>query len=473
VGVEVPTTPGRVYLRHEVSMTSARATGLICPSAWLEDGWQDEVVLQFDQRGRISQIGGDPTGLPRAPGPVVPGMSNAHSHAFQWAMAGLAERAVHADDSFWSWRQTMYQFVDALDPDQIEAVAAAAYVAMLEAGFTSVAEFHYLHHAPDGTPYDDPAELSLRIAAAGRMAGIGLTLLPVLYAHGGVGGQPAGPAQRRFLGDPDLVLRCRERVASAAPEVRLGAALHSLRAVTGEQIDALIAALPGDAPVHIHVAEQRAEVEACLQILGARPVAWLADRVELSPRWGLVHATHVDADEVRRAARSGAVAVLCPTTEANLGDGLFPAAAWLGEGGAFAIGTDSHVSVDPAEELRLLEVGQRLIRERRNVLRLGDDGHVGAGLWAAAGRGGASALGRESGRIAVGCLADLVVLDAEAPRLAGRSRAWAVDTWVMAGGAALVREVWVAGRQVVRDGVHVRRSEVGLAYRRAVAGLGR
>jgi formimidoylglutamate deiminase len=454
-------------------MAGENARGVRCPSVWLAEGWRDDVALCFDAAGRISEIGGDPSGLPLAPGPVVAGMGNAHSHAFQWAMAGLGERASLGDDSFWTWRAAMYGFVEAMAPEDVEALAAVAYVAMLEAGFTRVAEFHYVHHRPDGGRYAQPEALSLAIVRAAQRAGLGLTLLPVLYRYGGVGGQPASAAQRRFLGDPRFVLDVRDAVARVAPEVVVGAALHSLRAVTAPDVHALLDALGPDVPLHLHIAEQQAEVDACVEVLGARPVAWLADHVQLSPRWSLVHATHVNPSEVATLAATNTTVVLCPTTEANLGDGVFPAERFLRLGGTFAVGTDSHVGVDPAQELRLLELGQRLTLGRRNVLRVGEGGHVGAGLWSRALQGGASALGQGARGIAVGQSADLVALRGDDVRLVGRTGHQIVDTWVMAGGASLVEDVWVGGRRVVHGGRHPLREDVATAYRRALIRMGR
>lgn len=446
-------------------------TVLHCPRARLPEGWRDDVRLTVDGRSIVRVEIGVPIGeAARLPGPVVPGMTNAHSHAFQWAMAGLAEHAGAEADSFWTWRETMYRFALALDADAVEATAAMLYVEMLEAGYTRVAEFHYLHHRPDGAAYHEPAELALRIGRAAATAGIGLTLLPVLYAYGGIGGQPAKATQRRFVTTPDKLLRIVERARDALPDARVGLALHSLRAVTEREIAAALAGLDGldpSAPVHIHLAEQRAEVEAAEEALGARPAAWLARTQSLSSRWSLVHATHLDDTEVTRLAESGATVVLCPTTEANLGDGLFPAEPFLRRGGTIAIGSDSHVVVDPAEELRVLEGGQRLRAERRNVLRVGDGPrhHLGADLWRAAAAGGARAMGVPTGSLAVGRRADLLVLDDAHPRLIGRRGDALLDTFILAGQRGLVREAWVDGRRVVADGRHGSRDAVRQRWR--------
>lgn len=456
--------------------------GVWCPTALLPDGWADHVAIRFDG-DRIASVVVDasPEGLTRAPGPVVPGMPNVHSHAFQWAMAGLTEVVERADDDFWSWRDQMYRFAGALDPDGVEAIAAMLQASLLEGGYTSVAEFHYLHHQPDGRPYDDPAELSLRCMAAAETTGIGLTLLPVLYRWSGFGRRPPEPRQRRFVHDADalvdLVDRCRSEGASRG--VRVGMALHSLRAVDGHDLAHALAdldAIDPTAPLHVHIAEQEAEVEACLAATGQRPMSWLADRVDLGPRWCLVHATHLSPAEVERVAATGAVAGLCPTTEANLGDGLFPAESWWALGGAYGIGSDSHVITDAAEELRWLESGQRLTLRRRQVLQgpaecPGAPVHVGAGLYRGALSGGAKALGQAVGSLAPGFRADLVALDGSAPRLIGRSRDSALDTWVLAGKRSLVRDVWAGGRLVVADGRHVARGTLVRRYRLALARL--
>ena len=350
---------------------------LFAESALLPEGWRRDVRFEIAEDGSLTTVTPDSeaAGAPRAAGPVLPGMANLHSHAFQRAMAGLGERAGPSDDSFWTWREVMYGFVERIGPEQIEAIAAQLYVEMLKAGYTAVGEFHYLHHAPDGRPYDDPAETSRRILAAARLTGIGLTHLPVLYGFSNFGGQAAGPGQRRFLNQPDGLLEIIDRLRATCrgdPQVRVGLAPHSLRAVTPDTLDAAIAGLDDpDAPLHIHLAEQDKEVRDCLEWSGLRPVEWLLAKREVGPRWCAVHATHMTETETRRLAASGAVAGLCPTTEANLGDGIFPAAAYLADGGVIGIGSDSHISVSPIEELRWLEYGQRLFSRRRNLLTAG------------------------------------------------------------------------------------------------------
>jgi formimidoylglutamate deiminase len=455
-------------------------TVLFAESALLPGGWASGVRLEVAGNGDLSAVtaGAHADGAERLAGPVVPGMPNLHSHAFQRAMAGLAERAGPSDDSFWTWREVMYDFVGRLSPDHMEAIAAQLYAEMLKAGYTAVGEFHYLHHGPDGSPYDDPCETSQRIIAAAKATGIGLTHLPVLYAHGGFGGAPANRGQRRFLHDADGFMAVVETLAARHghdPQVRIGMALHSLRAVTPELIAETVARLDGRdaaAPVHIHIAEQRREVDECLAWSGARPVEWLLANAAVSRRWCLVHATHMSGEESLALARSGAVAGLCPTTEANLGDGLFPLFAYMAAGGALGVGSDSHISVSPVEELRWLEYGQRLLGQRRNITPMGDGGSVGAGLWRAALAGGAQALGRPIGALEAGARADLLVLDGDHPQLAGRSADLLLDSLVFSGNANPVRDVMVGGNWVVREGRHHDEEAIAARYRKTVAALG-
>jgi len=455
-------------------------TKLFAAQALLPEGWARDVLFEITEDGAFGAVASDakPGDAPRAAGIVLPGMPNLHSHAFQRAMAGLAERAGPQDDSFWTWREVMYGFLRELGPTQVEAIAAQLYVEMLKAGYTAVGEFHYLHHDRDGRPYADPAEMSRRIVAAAAAAGIGLTLLPVLYGFSDFGGAAPGGGQRRFLHEPDDFLRLIEtllRDHGESTQVRIGMAPHSLRAMTPETlrhaVDGLTA-LDSAAPVHIHIAEQQREVRDCVAWSGARPVEWLLQNVGPGPRWCLVHATHVTEEETARMAASGAVVGLCPTTEANLGDGLFPAAGFLAAGGAFGIGSDSHISVSPIEELRWLEYGQRLTQRRRNLLALGSDTpSVGACLYRRALAGGAQALGRPIGRLAVGCRADLFVVDGDSPALYGRDGDLLLDAVVFAGNANPVRDVMVGGAWVVRDGRHPRESETFAAYRKAIDSL--
>ena len=308
----------------------------------------------------------------------VPGIANLHSHAFQRAMAGLAERQTNPEDSFWTWRETMYRFAARFDPDTLHAVAAQLYVEMLEAGYTSVCEFHYLHHAPDGRPYADPTAMSRALIAAAQAAGIRLTLLPVLYMSGGFDGRPLGERQRRFGHDLDGFLGLLDALrVDASDTLRIGCALHSLRAVPADAMRDVLAALPAASPIHIHIAEQLGEVQDCIALRGARPVEWLLANAAVDRHWTLVHATHLTGAEVQGIAGSGATVAICPTTEANLGDGLFPLRPYLDAGGRWGVGSDSQISVSPIEELRWLEYGQRLATHHRNISVQPDGNSVG------------------------------------------------------------------------------------------------
>jgi formimidoylglutamate deiminase len=442
-------------------------------TALLPDGFADGVRLEIDERGDLLAVDAEAeaAGAERLAGVVLPGMPNLHSHAFQRAMAGLAERLAPGEASFWTWREVMYRFLERIGPDELEAIAAQLYVEMLEAGYTAVGEFHYLHHQPDGRPYADPAALSFAILEARAAAGIGLTHLPVLYMTGGFGGRPAEPGQRRFVHDLERFAALLDALAprlAGERDMRLGLAPHSLRAVPDHallEVAALAERIGPEAPIHIHVAEQAKEVHDCLEWCGARPVRHLLDTVAIGPRWCLIHATHMDDGETGALARSGAVAGLCPTTEANLGDGLFDLGGFLAAGGAFGIGSDSHVSISPIEELRWLEYGQRLNSLRRLVAASEAEPHCGARLWQAALSGGAQALGRRIGRLAPGYRADLVRIDDKHPILAGRRGDSLLDSLVFSGNANLVRDVMVGGRWLVRDARHVRQGEIAAAYR--------
>jgi formimidoylglutamate deiminase len=461
-------------------------TFLFAHQALLPEGWAENVLIEMTGEGDIAALtpNARPGSAPQAAGPVIPGMPNLHSHAFQRAMAGLTEQAgqagtAAADDSFWTWRTLMYDFVGRLSPEAVEAIASQLYVEMLKAGYTAVAEFHYLHHNADGRPYDDLAEMSQRVLAAANATGIGITHLPVLYNAGGFGGKPAGSGQRRFLNDPERFLRLIGELRSrhaGDPQIRIGIAPHSLRAVTPEMLDQAVAGLStmdASAPIHIHIAEQTKEVEDCLAWSKQRPVAWLLDHQKVDPRWCLIHATHIDAGEIARLAASGAVAGLCPTTEANLGDGFFPAIDYLAAGGEFGIGSDSHISVSPIEELRWLEYGQRLVTRRRNRLSLGSAGgsHIGAALYRGALAGGRRALGRRIGRIAVGDRADLLVLDASAPILVGKANNTLLDSLIFTGNTSAVRDVMVGARFVVKNGHHDGERAILDRYRGALGTL--
>lgn len=404
------------------------------------------------------------------------GIANLHSHAFQRAMAGLAERMTHPSDSFWTWRETMYRMAARFDPDTLYAVAAQLYVEMLEAGYTTVCEFHYLHHAPDGTPYADPAAMSRALIAAARDTGIRLTLLPVLYMTGGFDGRALGPRQRRFGFEVDAYLALLDTLRREEDaRLRIGCALHSLRAVPPQAMHTVLAALPARMPVHLHIAEQIGEVQDCLAIRGDRPVRWLLDHLPVDARWTLVHATHLELDEILGIARSGATVAICPTTEANLGDGLFPLRDFLDAGGRWGIGSDSHISVSPVEELRWLEYGQRLVSRRRNIAATPAQPGVADTLLHAVQASAATATGFDADALAQ----DAFTLDAAHPIFAGCAAALAAgsdtagiaDRWIFSGNRPLIDTVEVAGEVLVRAGAHRARDAVAAGFAKAMLQL--
>ena len=454
---------------------------LFAERALLESGWAEGVLLDIGDDGLIRDhsagVQRPPPDSDRVAGAVLPGMPNLHSHAFQRAFAGAAERRGPGEDSFWTWREAMYRLVANVDPDAIEAIAAQLFVEMLEAGYTSVGEFHYLHHDREGRSYACLAETSERIVAAAEHTGIALTLLPVLYTSSGFGGEPPSPEQRRFVNDVERYARLLETLFSrhgASDSVRIGAAPHSLRAVTPEDLDGALRslhAMDARAPVHIHVAEQIREVEDCVRWCGLRPVEWLLEHASLDERWCLVHATHLTNAECAALAAGDATVGLCPTTEANLGDGIFPAVEFVEAGGRFGIGSDSQVSVNPVEELRWLEYGQRLVHRRRNLLASEHSPSTGRFLYEHAARNGARALGHASGALTPGRRADLVVVDSTLPALEGRHGDEMLDTLVFAGNANAVRDVMVAGRWRVRDGRHLMRDAIRRQFAKTLRGL--
>lgn len=438
-------------------------------TALLPQGWAGQVRVSIEN-GRIAQVetGSTPEPADERHAIGIPGLCNVHSHGFQRGMAGLAERRGRPDDDFWSWREVMYLFLDRLDPDDIAAITAQAAVEMLETGYTRLGEFHYLHNAPDGRPYADRAATAAAIVEAARTAGIGLTLMPVFYAHGDFGGAPPVPGQRRFVTDLDGFARLLDETeALLDADDRIGVAPHSLRAVTPEELRHLQTLRPG-APLHIHAAEQVKEVEASVAALGARPVEWLLANADVDARWCLVHATHLTDAETDALAASGVVAGLCPVTEGNLGDGIFPAIRYLAAGGRIATGTDSNVLIDPAAELRALEYSQRLAHRARGCLATEDVASVGGRLFRAAGAGGAQALQAGFG-IAAGQAADMVSLDAGHPSLIERRGDALLDGWIFGANRPAVDCVWRAGRQLVQGGVHAAREDVGRRYRRTLA----
>ncbi len=440
--------------------------------ALLPQGWARDVRI-VSQGGTLIEV---TEGASAEPGDTalaiaLPGLGNLHSHAFQRGMAGLTEIGGNSGDSFWSWRELMYRFLAHLQPGAMQAIAEQAYVEMLESGFTRVGEFHYLHHGPDGAPYANRAEMAERIAAAAHSSGIGLTLLPVFYAHADFGGAAPNPAQRRLIHDVDgfaeLLQGC-TRALKDQDDAVLGFAPHSLRAVTGEELAALLPLNAG--PVHIHIAEQTREVDACVAWSGLRPVQWLYEHVPVDTRWCLVHATHITHAELQQIVASRAVAGLCPITEANLGDGLFPMQTFARAGGRFGVGSDSNVLIDAAEELRLLEYGQRLQLRGRNVLAPGDGQSTGRWLYEQSLRGAAQVLGVATG-LQAGAPADLVELDPDHPALIARDGDALLDSWVFAARNGAVRSVWRQGRQLVRDGRHPQREAVAARFAAALRPL--
>ncbi len=467
-------------------------TDFLCTDALLADGWATNALLRVDSSGVIcaievgvketaASLTGDKP-VRRLSGTVLPGMINLHSHAHQRAMAGLAEVPGRSQDSFWSWRDIMYRAVARITPDHLYAIALQLYTEMLAAGYTHVCEFQYLHHDLNGHPYDDIAQMSLCCVEAARKSGIGLTILPVFYRFGGFDKMPAQPQQRRFVNTLDSFISIVERLDAATTRdsrINVGIAPHSLRACDDESLRQLASFAAqtisdGDAarPIHIHIAEQQLEVDDCLAHYGARPLQWLYDNVDVNQRWCLVHATHSDDSELRTIARSDAVAGLCPTTEASLGDGIFDATRFNQLGGHFGIGSDSQISVSPVEELRWLEYGQRLTRQQRNLLVDGERSNsTGRHLYDSAVRGGQQAAAVKAGPIEVGNRADLIVLDDEHPLLYGRSADATLDSYLFSGNRSLVRDVVVGGEIVVDTGVGRCGDVPASGYRAAIDAL--
>ena len=438
---------------------------LFASHALLPTGWARDVLLYWNEQGLLTDVKSKaacPAGTFQTAGPLLPGMPNLHSHAFQRAFGGLTEYRGAAQDSFWSWRSLMYRLAAAITPEQLEAIATGLYVEMLEAGYTSVCEFHYVHHDHDGRPYADDAALSMCLLRAAARAGMGLTLLPVLYQTSGFGGTSPSAGQRRFIRSTDNMLALLQKLKPLCESqgARLGLAPHSLRAVPPDSLREALAglyALDVTAPVHIHIAEQTAEVDACQAWSGQRPVQWLLDHTPVDARWCLVHATHMTPEESICAARTDAVAGLCPSTEANLGDGIFDAASWLQGGGRWGVGSDSHACVNAAEELMLLEYSQRLATRQRNVLASTEQPSVATAMTLAAGAGGAQASARPVSGLAVGQQADMVALDAPHSLLRDLPSPEAMlSAHVFASHRqSALQQVWVAGRVQVQSGRHI------------------
>lgn len=445
---------------------------LFARQALLPQGWASNVLFEYDKGGMLTSV--TPGATPSAPtvDTVIPGMVNLHSHAFQRALSGMTERGSDNPDSFWTWRELMYRFAHKITPDHMEAIAAQLYAECLRHGYTSVCEFHYIHRDEQGGMYADVAETAKRVIAGAHASGIGMTMLPVLYSYSGFGEKPLNPEQRRFKTDAQDILAIIDSLGKLRDaQVEVGVAPHSLRAAATSQIQEVLAALPANRPVHIHIAEQTGEVDQSIAYSGARPVQYLYDQLDVGERWCLVHATHLDEREILAIAQSGAVAGICPTTEANLGDGLFPLTAFLAQGGRFGVGSDSHVSQSPVEELRWLEYGQRLALRSRNVAHDARQRQVGDYLWNAALRGGAQASGRPVGALEVGKRADLLVLDSEHPNMAGINTQYLLGTLVFSGNDNLVKDVMVGGRWVVRDHKHVAQTAIAQRFKHALADL--
>ncbi len=450
-----------------------------CDHALLPDGWHANVKLRADAAGRWVEVVAD---SPRADLPhlgrwVLPGMPNLHSHAFQRAMAGRAERYSRPDDSFWSWRETMYQHAGSMNPERLRIIARWLYTEMLEQGYTRVCEFHYVHHQADGRPYQPQTAMADALVAAADEVGIGLTLLPTLYQRGGFADQPLSPRQQRFHHDTEAFTRLCETLAAAheGTGVRLGAAIHSLRAVGTPALTELLADdFWRSRPLHIHIAEQRQEVSDCLQRHGRRPIEFLFDTAAVDRRYCLIHATHALPHERALMANSGAVVGICTTTEANLGDGLFDLVDLRTRGGAWGIGSDSHIGLDPREELRWLEYQARLASGRRTVLANAGAADVAVNLWNEAVQGGSQAAGGGSGGLQVGADADWLVLDDQDAAFAGCTVDQLMGSWIFGPARQPVAAVGVRGREWVRSGRHRQHERFESEYRQlmqSAAGL--
>ncbi len=459
------------------------ATTIFAKQALTATGWQENIALSIDDDGRISDISAATGNEVEKVGILLPALANLHSHAFQRAMAGLAEqraaaglkqKAENSVDDFWTWRKVMYRFLEILSPEDIEVIAAQVQMEMLESGYASSAEFHYLHHNHNGSHYDNIGELSERLFQASLTSGIGYTHLPVLYMRGGLDGRSLQGGQLRFSCDLDqfekLFTSLRSSMSTLPNDTVLGVAPHSLRAVSREGL-IMASRLDNTTPIHIHIAEQKSEVNDVVQALGSRPIRWLLDNIGVDERWCLIHATHTEPSELIDFANSGAVAGLCPITEANLGDGIFDALEFFQHGGRYGVGSDSNVKIALSEELRMLEVSQRLRDQRRVVLSSEEMPSNGRFLYSHAAIGGAQALARDSGRIEVGALADLVALNDQHHSIAGLSNDTVLDTWIFASNDNIVSDVWAAGRHMVRDGRHSRRDHISNKFLQTIKRL--
>jgi formimidoylglutamate deiminase len=450
-----------------------------CERLFTGSNWLTDVYIHLDSDGTITSISqtSEQNAIEKLSGAVVPGMINLHSHAFQRSIAGLSEYKGNPQDSFWSWRDIMYRFVEQLSADDFHTIASQLYVEMLKAGYTSCVEFHYTHHQADGSHYDNVAELSLQVMGAAQKVGIRQTHCPVFYAWSGFGQQPPNQGQRRFINSIQSyhsILNAVADKASSSDILSFGIAPHSLRAADKEQISQIIDHLDqhnAQAPIHIHISEQVKEVEDCLKYYGKRPVEWLYSQFDVNQRWCLVHATHLTSEETQQIAKSGAVAGLCITTEANLGDGIFPIQSYLEHGGTWGIGSDSHISISPVEELRWLEYQNRLLTRQRAVLASEQSKHIGTTLYAQALQGGAQALGQAVGAIEVGRKADWLVLDTQSALLIGMADEFILDAWLFSGNQNVVKDVYVNGECVVENYQHSQQAEIVSQYKAVIKRL--
>ena len=449
---------------------------LFFPNIFSGSDWLNDVLMDIDKNGIIKSLISEAKSSDADEifsGTCLPGMPNLHSHAFQRAMAGLSEIAGSGETNFWTWQKVMYEFLSKLSPENIEAIASQLYVEMLKGGFTSVAEFHYLHNDKNGDQFENPSEMSDRIFAAANETGIGLTHLPVLYAHGGFGALEPQEGQKRFLqtvSQFQLLLETLNNRYGNDHQRRIGMALHSLRAVSPEMIKDAIALMP-EGPIHMHIAEQTKEVDQCIDWSGQRPIEWLLENTNVDKRWCLIHATHMTGAEINALADTRAVVGLCPTTEANLGDGLFPLEKFMRQKGEIGIGSDSNTSVDIAEELRLLEYGQRLSQQRRNIGASGEGASTGETLFKASLAGGSQALDQPIGILNPGYRADLIVLNNQHPVLFGRTGSAIIDSWIFTGGRELISDVFVAGQHLVKRHRHINQENIENRYRETIKSL--
>jgi formimidoylglutamate deiminase len=447
---------------------------IFAEKALTADGWQSDITITVNTDGMIDSISKTRTAQAERVGILLPAPGNLHSHAFQRAMAGMTEhKSPDPHDNFWTWREMMYRFLDHLTPEDVESITAFAQMEMLEAGYAAVGEFHYLHHQPDGQSYADIAEIAKRIIAAAGNTGIGLTMLPVYYERGGCDNRPLTGGQRRFGNELESFARLVDGIGKysgyRAADSVTGIAPHSLRAVSADSLQQLAQMLPR-APLHMHIAEQIAEVEEVRAVYGARPVEWLLANQAVDARWCLIHCTHMTAHETKALARSRAIAGLCPVTEANLGDGIFNGTGFVESGGQFGIGSDSNIRISLSEELRQLEYSQRLRDHARAVLAR-HNMSCGRLLFEEAAHGSAQALGRNSGMIEIGRIADLLALDVNSVALAGCEGDEILDSYIFAGDDSLVTDVWSAGRHVVRENRHIEHEKITANYRRTMTDL--